>query len=58
MTLKDYIYDSERKVATIWLEKIEPDHLTKLLAIFRASNPEPKKDFDFDSIIFDEPNTE
>ena len=54
MTLKDYIYDPDRKVATIWLEKLEPDHLEKLLAIFRAANPEPKQEFDYDAIIFNE----
>jgi len=54
MKLRDHIFDPDRKIATIWFEDIDREQLEKLLVIFKAKNPEPKTEFDFDSIIFDD----
>ena len=50
--LKDYIYDKERDIATIWIEEIDQKQLERLLQIFKAANPEPQNEFDYDDIIF------
>ena len=54
MKLKDYIYDSDRNIATFWVEGIDRDQLEKLLVVFKAANPEPRKEFDFDQFVYDE----
>lgn len=52
MKLKDYVHDHDRKIAIIWIEEIDPKQLEKLLQIFKAANPEPQNEFDYDEIIF------
>lgn len=52
MKLKDYIYDPDRKIVTIWIEEIDREQLEKLLILFKATNPEPQNEFDYDDIIF------
>jgi len=54
MKLKDYIHDPDRNIVTIWVEEIDREQLEKLLVVFKASNPEPQDEFDYDEIIFSE----
>ena len=43
MKVKDYVYDKDRKVATIWLESIEQNELKQVLQHLEYENQKLKK---------------
>lgn len=54
MKLKDYCYDQDRRVATIWIVETDPVQLENLLMILREPPEESQDEVDYDSVIFGE----
>ena len=52
MKLKDFVYDKDRMIATIWVEETDPVQLENLLMILREDNPQPQDEVDYAEIIW------
>ena len=53
MKLKDFVFDSDKGVATLWLEEVHPIQLRNLLMILQ-DDPEPQDEMGYDTVIFGE----
>ena len=52
MKLKDYVFDPDRGLATIWLEEVLPVQLENILMILRDEPETNLNSVNYDSLIF------